>query len=190
METSGIDHVTIRPSLVSQDWHGQHCYGCGPENPHSLHADFNFDELTGEVRFDFQPPSFALGAPGYVHGGVLASIMDEAQGVLCFHVGHVVMTDELHMKYHKATALDKPFRVSAWITAVRKRRMYTHGSVHSLEGELLVSSRAVWYLLPERIIQRMMYAEYHAEYDRIKAIIEANRRRAKNIRKRLRAEKK
>lgn len=141
------------------------------------------------MRFEYTPRGFEIGAPGYVHGGVLAAIMDEAQGVLCFHVGHVVMTDQLRMKYHKATQLESPCHVRCWITAVRKRRMYTRGTLESGDGSLLVSSSAVWYLLPERLTRRLFYSESDpSEPERIRSVLEANRRRAREIRKRLRSD--
>jgi len=175
-----------KPSQKGQDWHLPACYGCGPENEHGLEASFAFDEESGEVRFNYQAKPFALGAPGFVHGGVLATIMDEAQGVLCFHVGHMVMTDRLSMKYHKATSLFHPFQVRSWLTAVRKKRLYTRGTIHSMEGELLVSSTAVWYMLNERIAGRLFRHGDRMNFDRLKLIMEANRRRARQIRQRLR----
>ena len=177
----------VQPSRNARDWHRPACYGCGPDNPHGLHADFSFHEATGEVRFEYNPQGFEIGAPGFVHGGVLASVMDEAQGVLCFHVGHVVMTDQLRMKYHRATSLDSPFQVRCWITAVRRRRMYTRGTIMATDGSLLVSSSAVWYLLPERLTRRLFYSVgSENEAARIRGVLEANRKRAREIRKRLR----
>lgn len=181
------NNSAVQPSQTGQDWHRPACYGCGPENEHGLRANFSFHEPTGEVRFEYVPRGFEIGAPGFVHGGVLAAIMDEAQGVLCFHVGHMVMTDQLHMKYHKATGLSAPFSVRCWITAVRKRRMYTRATIHDQSGVLLVSSSAVWYLLPERVVHRLFYGQGdESESAHIKLVLEANRRRAKEIRKRLR----
>lgn len=176
----------IRPSRTAHDWHLHECFGCGRHNPHGLKADFPFDEEHGEVRFVYHPQQHQLGPPEHVHGGVLAALMDEAQGVLCFHVGHLILTDRLNMKYHKATPIDQPIQIRCWMTSVRRRRLYTRGTIHNLEGELLVSSRAVWYLLPERLIRRLYSEKFTADYEYIRQVIELNRRRAKEIRKRLR----
>lgn len=173
--------------MTGRDWHHPNCFGCGPDNPKGLHADFRFDLEHGEVRFQYSPESTAEGAPGYVHGGVLASIMDEAQGVLCFHVGHSVMTEKLHMNYHKATPLTEPFQVRAWLTAVRKRRLYTRAVIYNAAEEIYVSSSASWYVLPDRLMRRMFASRFSdEESDRIRALLEANRKRAKEIRRRIR----
>ena len=175
-----------RASLVSQDWHHLQCYGCGPDNPVGLHASFPFDEATGEVRFEYTVPAPFVGAPGYVHGGVLAALMDEAQGVLCFHVGHPVMTEKLQTSYHKATELGQPFLVRAWLTAVRKRRLYTRATIHGTDGVLRVSSRASWYSFPERLMRRMFHDGDEERFQKVIAFLEPNRRRARKIRQRLR----
>lgn len=175
------------PSFTARDWHHRNCYGCGPENPHGLHATFPFDEETGEVHFVYSPENHMEGAPGFVHGGIIASILDEAQGVLCFHIGHAVMTNELKIKYHIATPLDQDFKVRCWLTAVRKRRMYTRATIHSTDDRLLVSSSATWYVLPERFMRRKFQSGFPPEEEkRVSSILEANRKRARKIRHRLR----
>ena len=168
------------PSMTGRDWHHANCYGCGLDNPKGLQADFRFDLEHGEVRFDYQGTADFEGAPGFFHGGVLATILDEAQGVLCFHVGHSVMTEKLHMNYHKATPLHSNIKVRAWLTAVRKRRLYTRAVIYNEEEEIYVSSSASWYVLPDRLMRKMFQNRFsNDESERVKSILDANRKRAK-----------
>jgi acyl-coenzyme A thioesterase PaaI-like protein len=184
--------ILVFPSKYGQDWHHKNCFGCGRENPFSLKADFTFDEETGEVRFEYIIRSEYEGAPGYSHGGILASLLDEAQGCLCFHVGHVVMTEKLHINYHKAVPLNHPIQIRAWLTAVRKRRLYTRGVIYIIDTEtkkeeLYVSSSASWYVLPERVQRRIFQTEMPEEkMEKQRKILELNRKRAREIRLRLR----
>lgn len=184
IDSSAAYHIP--PSITGRDWHHKNCYGCGPDNPKGIHADFLFDEEHGEVRFEYTPTKDFEGAPGYSHGGMLATILDEAQGVLCFHVGHSVMTEKLHMNYHKATPLHRPFKVRAWLTAVRKRRLYTRAVIYNENDEIYVSSSASWYVLPDRVMRRMFQGFSEEESQRIQALLESNRRRAREIRRRIR----
>jgi len=182
--------MSYGPSMTARDWHHAMCFGCGIENERGLHADFPFDVETGEVRFKYSPDRFQEGAPGYTHGGVLAALLDEAQGTLCYHVGHFVMTEQLSIKYHKATALEHEFSMRCWLTAVRKRRIYTRATIHSESGEKLASSNASWYVLPERVLQKLFADRYsHVDNERNRIILEANRKRAREIRRRLRLTK-
>jgi len=176
------------PSETARDWHHSNCYGCGTANQKGLHAEFPFDVESGEVRFTYAVPEEFEGAPGFVHGGVLAALLDETQGTLCYHVGHFVMTEQLHMKYHKASPLGKNLTFRAWLTAVRKRRLYSRASIHLESGELLASSSASWYVLPERVLQKLFADRFSADdSERNRIILEANRKRAREIRRRLRA---
>ncbi len=179
--------MTAKASVNARDWHHSNCYGCGVDNAKGLHADFPFHEETGEVRFQYSVERSFEGAPGFVHGGVLAALLDEAQGTLCYHVGHFVMTEQLHIKYHRATHLIEPVSIRCWLTAVRKRRLYTRGTIHSTSGDLLASSSASWYVLPERVLQKLFAERFSAEYHATNAaILELNRKRAREIRRRLR----
>ncbi len=190
ISSTNLEH--IHASKVGQDWHHKNCFGCGTENPFSLKASFLFDEETGEVRFEYIINKQFEGAPGYSHGGILASLLDEAQGCLCFHVGHVVMTEKLFMNYHKAVPLNTPIKIRAWLTAVRKRRLYTRATIHTWnkelhKDELHVSSSASWYVLPERIQQKIFQTQFTTEIlEKQRTILELNRKRAREIRLRLR----
>ena len=172
--------------LSGVDFHSPHCYGCGLENPNGLRADFTFDESIGEVRFTYKAYSFQCSINGILHGGVLAALLDEAQGALCGHLGFMVMTDKLEVKYHKASLLKDSFIICAWLTTARKRRLYTKASLHNEQGELLVESKAIFYILPERLWKRIWSTtEEDIEYTR--NTLQSNRKRAARIRKRLRS---
>jgi acyl-coenzyme A thioesterase PaaI-like protein len=174
-----------KASKVGQDWHHANCYGCGPENPVGLHMEFPFDEESGEVVFKIKIPSQFEGAPGFVHGGVLASLLDEAQGVLCFHIGHFVMTDQLHIKYRKACPLNTELEFKAIITAVRKRRLYTKATVTNPEtGDIHVYSHARWYDMQEKVITRM-FQNTSLSLDNLLNTMELNKKRGKEIRRRI-----
>ena len=179
---------TEQAATSSRHMHPQDCFCCGAENDKSLQIDIPFDEDLGEVIYTYQFPEHAAGARGpkrLVHGGAVAALVDEAQGALAQFIGHLILTDQLHMKYHKGTPLYEPVKVRAWVTAVRKRRLYTRATIHDQEDELLVSSSASWYILPERMIKRMA-AGAGIPFDL--GQLEANKQRAKQIRRRRRAE--
>lgn len=186
MSDRATDAILKGGSLTGRDWHHPNCFGCGASNARGLHADFAFDETSGEVRFEYTVAHDFEGAPGFTHGGILASILDEAQGCLCFHVGHVVMTEKLHLNYHHATPLGQPIQVRAWLTAVRRRRLHTRATLTGKNGELYVSSSASWYVLPERMTRRMFSGhDQLAQLETSRDLLEVNRRRAKEIRRRL-----
>jgi acyl-coenzyme A thioesterase PaaI-like protein len=51
-----------------------HCHGCGRLNAHGLHVKSEWQE--GEAIARFTPAPHHLSMPGYVYGGLIASLMD------------------------------------------------------------------------------------------------------------------
>ena len=58
--------------------HTAGCLVCGRDNPHGLRLDLHVDPETGIVRIEFAPRREHIGFEGVVHGGVLATVLDEA----------------------------------------------------------------------------------------------------------------
>jgi acyl-coenzyme A thioesterase PaaI-like protein len=54
----------------------RHCFVCGAHNPHGLHL--RFYRQGDEVRADFTPATHHAGFRGIVHGGIVATALDEA----------------------------------------------------------------------------------------------------------------
>lgn len=51
-----------------------HCYGCGRLNAHGLHIQSEWDGAVGVARF--MPAPYQLAMPGFVYGGLVASLVD------------------------------------------------------------------------------------------------------------------
>lgn len=51
-----------------------HCYGCGRLNPEGLHIKSYWDGEESVARFT--PHPYHIAAPGFVYGGVIASLVD------------------------------------------------------------------------------------------------------------------
>src|SRR5215471_5289086 len=51
-----------------------HCYGCGRLNAHGLHIRTEWTGEEGVAHFHPRPEHIAI--PGYVYGGLLASLID------------------------------------------------------------------------------------------------------------------
>ena len=53
------------------------CFGCGPANDRGLHLEFLLAEDHSVVCMASISDSYE-GPPGYVHGGIIATLLDEA----------------------------------------------------------------------------------------------------------------
>lgn len=71
------------------------------------------------------------GPPGYVHGGWVALLFDEALGVANVAGGHPGMTGRLSIRYRRPTPLKTELTLEAWTVGRQGRRITTVGTLHA-----------------------------------------------------------
>jgi acyl-coenzyme A thioesterase PaaI-like protein len=123
---------------VTEDWlppHHGNCLGCGPDNPASLRMRFRLDgeRVVGEVT----PTRLHEGAPGYVHGGAISTILDDALGTLLYVTKTPAVTAKLEVDFRSPAFIDRTYDVEAWIGDRDGRKLHLHGQMR--EGERLVA---------------------------------------------------
>ncbi len=101
--------------------------------PATLAADHETQRVYGEVYFG---PAYQ-GAPGCVHGGLVAAIFDEALGMATAFSGRPGMTGWIHVSYKKPTPLETDLRVEARMDGIEGRKIST--SAQLLAGETVVA---------------------------------------------------
>ncbi|WCL47622.1 PaaI family thioesterase [Leptospira sp. GIMC2001] len=152
----------MKPSLLGHEIHHDTCFGCGKNNPYGLQADFSFDDKSGEVRFTYKFPRHYNGAPGFSHGGVISTLMDETMGALCFHLGYIVMTDTMSYKFLKATPVENELLARAWPIQKEKRKIHLQCSLTSLDESITyVKGEGVFHILPPRFFVRKLDGGQH-----------------------------
>lgn len=93
--------------------------------PATLEVDLDAGVIRGEVAFD----AAFEGAPGIVHGGFVAAVLDEALGMACVFSGTQGMTGELTTRYPRHTPVATPLRVEARLVSVDGRKIRTEGEI-------------------------------------------------------------
>ena len=93
--------------------------------PASLGIDLDAQRVVGEVTFG---KAFE-GAPGCVHGGFVAAVLDEALGMACVFAGGPAMTAELTTRYLRHTPIEMPLKIEAKLDGVEGRKVRTSGRV-------------------------------------------------------------
>jgi acyl-coenzyme A thioesterase PaaI-like protein len=93
--------------------------------PAVLRRDMEARRVTGDVTFD----AAFEGAPGIVHGGFVAALLDEALGMATIFSGSAGMTVELVTRYRRHTPVATPLRLEAWLVSAEDRRIRTAGEL-------------------------------------------------------------
>jgi acyl-coenzyme A thioesterase PaaI-like protein len=128
--------------MAEEDGRGHYCFGCSKRNPIGLHLSFQVAD--GEVRAPFTPLDEHQGWPGFMHGGLVATMLDEAMGWVIMSHGVWAVTGKMNIRYRDPVPLHRPVTVVGRIEKDRRRWLLVCAEVCSAEGEVLAEADAIF----------------------------------------------
>jgi acyl-coenzyme A thioesterase PaaI-like protein len=141
-----------------------YCYGCGRLNEHGLQIKSYWDG--DETVATFLPRPYHIAIPGYVYGGLIASLMDchatgTAAAAACRAVGREMgsepalrfLTASLHVDYVRPTPLGVPLEVRGRVTEIKGRKVVVSATV-SAERQVCARGEVVAVQMPEHMTPR------------------------------------
>lgn len=141
---------------VQQRQFGNECFGCGPGNAAGLRLKFVFDEKAERFICRFRLDGRFTGPPAHAHGGIIATILDEAMGKVSKQRNVVALTSTMTVEYLKPVPLFKPLVVEGWEGKVRGREHFRLAEIRNGSGEVLARSKGKFI----EIDARRMFAKY------------------------------
>ena len=143
-----------------------HCYGCGRLNPNGLHIRSYWD---GEESVAvFHPKPFHTAIPGYVYGGLIASLIDchgtgTASAAAYRGEGRAMdtepalrfVTGSLHVEYLRPTPLGVPLEVRGYVKEIKGRKVTVSATV-SAKGEVCARGEVVAIQMPEHLEREIL----------------------------------
>lgn len=139
-----------------------HCYGCGRLNDHGHQLKSYWDG--DETVAIFHPKPYHIAIPGYVYGGLIASLIDchgtgTASAAAYRNEDREMGTDPplrfvtatLQVEYLRPTPLGVPLEVRGKIMEVKGRKVLVSATV-SAEGELCARGQVLAVRMPEHLI--------------------------------------
>jgi acyl-coenzyme A thioesterase PaaI-like protein len=128
--------------------HVRGCFGCSTTNPASLGIELATapDGAEGRARFG----AGCEGAPGLVHGGLLATFADEVMGYVQHGDGAVRLTAEMTIRFRRPTPLETDLRCRARAGAVEGRRFTVDAVITPAEDDttVLAEAAAIYVFVP------------------------------------------
>jgi len=135
---------------------GNKCFGCGPQNETGLRLKFVLDEQRQRFVCRFRLQGRFVGPPAHAHGGIIATILDEAMGKVNKLHNLVCLTKSMEVTYEKPVPLSKPLLVEGWEERVRGREHYRAAEIRNRDGELLANGKGKFI----EIDPHRMFAKY------------------------------
>jgi len=146
--------------VPSQSWQRDLCFGCGPANPNGLHLNFALSPGGNSYICEFELGIQFSGPPGHAHGGIIATILDEAMGKANKLKNKVALTRRMEVKYLRPVPLGQPLVVEGRVSRVRGRALYNYAELRNAKGTVLARSRGKFLTIDA---EKMFAREFEQE---------------------------
>lgn len=139
-----------------------HCYGCGRLNEHGLRIKSYWDGEESVCVFEPQPYHMAI--PGYVYGGLIASLID------CHGTGTAAaaayraedramdteppfryLTASLHVDYKRPTPLGVPLEIRGRVKEIKGRKVIVDATLIAA-GQVCARGQVVAVQMPDHLL--------------------------------------
>ncbi|MCC6441893.1 MAG: PaaI family thioesterase [Armatimonadetes bacterium] len=122
------------------------CFVCGIESPVGMKVRFRWN---GEyVWTEFTATPYHAGFKGVVHGGVLATLLDETMGwALAAASSRFCLAVELNLRYVKSAPVGRKLIIKGWPTRTEERLWTAKGQVEDEEGTVYVKAAGKYFPL-------------------------------------------
>ena len=154
-----------RPSAARQ------CFGCGDANPRGLGLEFRNED--GRAVADVSAERHLQGYPGRAHGGVVATILDEAMSWAAYWSGSWTATARMTMRFRRPVPIEQELHASGWLVRDRGRFMELRAELRTTDGVLLAEAEGVFARVSEaegREMQRYEASETGRQTDTITSL--------------------
>ena len=139
-----------------------HCYGCGSLNIHGHQIKTYWDG--DETVTHFQPQPYHTAVPGFVYGGLLASLIDchatgTAAAAMYRHQGREMdslpalrfVTASLHVDYLKPTPIQCNLEIRGKVREIKGRKVLVEATIYA-EGLATVRGEVLAVQMPDNFL--------------------------------------
>ena len=128
--------------------HTRSCFVCGESNPAGLNLRFETDGRV--VRTRLTPRAEHIGFQGVIHGGIIATVLDETMVWACAaQTRRFAFCAELNVRFLKPVRPGAEIIVTAELAANRRNKMFeAKGELTTPSGECLATATGKYLAVP------------------------------------------
>ena len=138
------DIVRLEPNPTNK------CFGCGGDNSGGMKLTFEQDNTNRKIVGRFVLGERYQGGGGFAHGGIIATLLDEAMGKVCRFREARAVTAELTVEYLRPVNVEKEIVVEGRETEQKGRNLFMAGEIRNEAGEILAKGRARFVVIAPR----------------------------------------
>ena len=126
------------------------CFGCGGDNAGGMKLAFEQDNVKRRIVGRFVLGERYKGGGGFAHGGIIATLLDEAMGKVCRFREVRAVTAELTVEYLKPVSVDEEIIVEAHETEQKGRNLFQAGEIRDAAGQVLARGRGRFVVIAQK----------------------------------------
>jgi uncharacterized protein (TIGR00369 family) len=133
------------------------CFLCGRQNEIGLKMSWYNDSDARQIKATVTVPDHFNGYPGFVHGGIVAALIDETAGralLLDGDTERLMVTLKLEVRYRHPTPTGQPLTVIGWVIQQSRSRAKVAAEVQLTDGTVTADGEAVVVLPPQEFFDR------------------------------------
>ena len=119
------------------------CFGCGPANPVGLHLSFLLAEDQSVVCQPTVADTFE-GPPGLLHGGIIATLLDEAMSKAVRVRGLTAMTRQMEIDYLRPVPSATAIRIEGRLVRSEGRKHWTEAKIVNEKSTTLATAKGLF----------------------------------------------
>ncbi|MGA8037569.1 MAG: PaaI family thioesterase [Candidatus Acidiferrales bacterium] len=100
---------------------------------------FEQDDQAKKIRGLFSLGAEYEGGAGYIHGGIIATVLDEVMGKVCRFRMVRAVTAELNVEYLRPVQVDKMLRVEGFEIGMNGRNIFIQGEIWDADSRTLLA---------------------------------------------------
>lgn len=126
------------------------CFGCGRHNPIGLKLDFR--QEGDRAVAEFVPGEWHQSWTGVFHGGLMATLLDEALGYALYFRGIKALTAKFEMRLRRVVSTGETLRVWAEITRPARKVIDCRMWAELLDGTLVAEAKATTWVVRRDVL--------------------------------------
>ncbi len=146
---AAMDDLTLSLEAAKR---GTNCFGCGTSNPQGLHLKFTTNAEALTVSATVQLTHLHEGPPGHIHGGIIATLLDEAMSKLNRPLDVLAMTRNMQVDYLRPAPLNQLLTLTGRHLRREGRKLFHHAELANAEGAVLAQATGLFIIIDPNLI--------------------------------------
>ena len=131
-----------------------HCFACGKNNPLGLKLEWFNDYENKQIETTFTLSDDYCSYPGTVHGGIIATILDETSGraiLLNNDFNRLMVTLKMEVVYKKNTPTNTPLKAVGRVLRDGGSRAQVEGEILLPDGTVSAKCTSILFKIPQAV---------------------------------------